>query len=196
MWYGMWYRHMHRTHYMLCISKISHTSRAVATPAMAREPWEAGEAWRAWLLNKIGMTEEEAVADMPLFYDKAREVIRRSNQSGFRDVFKVGEKWQAKVYVGPKDQRHAGYFATPEAAADEVLKYLCTGVPPPKPEREARPASTSSCVVAPCSSTPGRLPSSPTGSSQRAPPPLPAIAAHHPPAHVFLVCKSVFQIRS
>jgi len=105
---------------------------------MAREPWEAGEAWRAWLLNKIGMTEEEAVADMPLFYDKAREVIRRSNQSGFRDVFKVGEKWQAKVYVGPNDQRHAGYFATPEAAADEVLKYLCTGKPPPKPERERR----------------------------------------------------------
>ena len=38
----------------------------------------------------------------------------------------------------PKDQRHTGYFATPEAAADEVLKYLCTGVPPPKPERERR----------------------------------------------------------
>ena len=113
---------------------------------MAREPWEAGEAWRAWLLNKIGMTEDEAGADMPLFYDKARDVIRRPNQSGFRDVFKVGEKWQAKVYVGPKDQRHAGYFETREEAADEVLRFLCTGVPPPKPEtrrgsagREVRP---------------------------------------------------------
>ena len=31
---------------------------------------------RAWLLNKIGMTEDEAGADMPLFYDKARDVIR------------------------------------------------------------------------------------------------------------------------
>ena len=105
---------------------------------MAREPWEAGEAWRAWLLNKIGMTEDEAGADMPLFYDKARDVIRRPNQSGFRDVFKVGEKWQAKVYVGPKDQRHAGYFETREEAADEVLRFLCTGVPPPKSERERR----------------------------------------------------------
>jgi len=105
---------------------------------MAREPWEAGEAWRAWLLNKIGMTEAEAVADKTTFFDKARDVIRRPNQSGFRDVFKVGHKFQAKVYVGPKDQRNAGYFATPEAAADEVLKYLCTGVPPPKPERERR----------------------------------------------------------
>ena len=108
---------------------------------MAREPWEAGRPWFDWLLGKIGMTNEEAGAmAMPLFYDKhkARDVIRRPNQSGFRDVFKVGHKWQAKPYVGPKDQRHAGYFATPEAAADEVLKYLCTGVPPPKPERERR----------------------------------------------------------
>jgi len=105
-------------------------------PAMARE---AGRPWLDWLLGKIGMTNEEAGAmAMPLFYDKARDVIRRPNQSGFRDVFKVGEKWQAKVYVGPKDQRHAGYFGTPEAAADEVLRYLCTGVPPPKPERERR----------------------------------------------------------
>ena len=90
---------------------------------------EAGRPWLDWLLGKIGMTNEEAGAmAMPLFYDKARDVIRRPNQSGFRDVFKIGHKWQAKPYTGPKDQRHAGYFATPGAAADEVLKYLCTGV--------------------------------------------------------------------
>ena len=103
-----------------------------------QEPAEAGDAWRAWLLARLGMTEAEAAADENTFIEKALRVIERPNKSGYRDVFAVGEKWQAKPYVGPKDQRHAGYFEKREEAADEVLRFLCTGVPPPKPERERR----------------------------------------------------------
>ena len=42
---------------------------------------------------------------------------------------------QAKPYVKPKDQRHAGYFDSKEEAADEILAYLCSGVPPPTPKK-------------------------------------------------------------
>ena len=109
-----------------------------SAPEGMAEPWEAGPAWAAWVLNKVGMTEEEAVADMSVFKDKARDCIRRSNASGFRDVFKVGDKWQAKVYVGPGDQRGMGSFEQPEDAAKQVLMYLCTGDAPPKPEKQRR----------------------------------------------------------
>ena len=99
------------------------------------EPWEAGPAWADWVLIKVGMTEDEAAADLSLFKEKARGYIRRRNKSGFRDVFLVGERWQAKPYVKPGDQRSAGYFDTKEQAADEILAYLCSGVPPPTPKK-------------------------------------------------------------
>ena len=94
---------------------------------MAQEPWEVGRPWFDWLLGKFGMTNEEAGADMLLFYERAREVIRRPNKSGFRDVFAVVNKWQAKPYIKPGDQRSAGYFDTKEEAADEIIKYSVHG---------------------------------------------------------------------
>ena len=44
----------------------------------------------------------------------------------------------AKVNVGPSDQRSMGSFEQPEDAAKQVLMYLCTGEPPPKPEKQRR----------------------------------------------------------
>ena len=38
----------------------------------------------------------------------------------------------------PGDQRSAGYFDTVEKAADEILSYLCTGVPPPTPKKDRK----------------------------------------------------------
>ena len=66
-----------------------------------QEPPEAGEAWRAWVLAKIGMTEAEMAADENTFLEHALRVLDRPNKSGYRDVFPVGDKWQAKVYVRP-----------------------------------------------------------------------------------------------
>ena len=47
-------------------------------PAMAREPPEAGEAWRAWVLAKIGMTEAEMVTDENTFIEHALRSDRGS----------------------------------------------------------------------------------------------------------------------
>ena len=86
-----------------------------------QEPPEAGEAWRAWVLAKIGMTEAEAVADENTFLKHALRVLDRPNKSGYRDVFPVGDKWQAKVYVRPKVQRNVGLYETKVEAAVGVL---------------------------------------------------------------------------
>ena len=101
-----------------------------------QEPAEAGDAWRAWLLARLGMTEAEAAADENTFIEKALRVIERPNKSGYRDVFPVGEKWQAKVYVRPKVQRNIGLFGTKEEAAVQVLHYLLTGMVPPTPDKD------------------------------------------------------------
>ena len=63
-------------------------------------------------------------------------MIKRPNRSGYRDVIPSGKKWQARVYVGPGDQRHSSSFDTAEQAAKEVLCFLCTGDPPPTPDKK------------------------------------------------------------
>ena len=100
-----------------------------------QEPPEAGEAWRAWVLAKIGMTEAEAVADENTFIKHALRVLDRPNKSGYRDVFPVGDRWQAKVYVRPKVQRNVGLYETKVEAAVAVLHYLLTGMVPPTPDK-------------------------------------------------------------
>ena len=69
------------------------------------------------------------------FMEDAIKHLKRPNKSGYRDVVKSGDKWQAEVYVGPGNQRSMGSFEQPEDAAKQVLMYLCTGEPPPKPEK-------------------------------------------------------------
>ena len=100
-----------------------------------QEPPEAGDAWRARLLAKVGMTEAESVADGRTFIVHALRVLVRPNKSGFRDVFAVGDKWQAKVYVRPKVQRNLDLYVTREEAAVAVLHYRLTGMLPPTPDK-------------------------------------------------------------
>ena len=100
-----------------------------------QEPPEAGDAWRAWALARLGIAEAEAAADVTALFDKALPLLVRPNKSGFRDVFPVVKKWQAKVYVRPKVQRNLGLYETKEEAAVQVLFYLFNGVPPPTPDK-------------------------------------------------------------
>ena len=75
------------------------------------------------------------VTDENTFIEHALRVLDRPNKSGYRDVFPVGDKWQAKVYVRPKVQRNLGLFGTKKEAAVQVLAYLLTGIPPPTPDK-------------------------------------------------------------
>lgn len=104
-----------------------------------QEPWEAGPPWRAWLLAKMGLPTEQLPSDADAFMEDAIKHLKRPNKSGYRNVVKSGDKCQAKVYVGPGDQRSMSSFEQLEDAAKQVLiMYLCTGEPPPKPEKQRR----------------------------------------------------------
>ena len=92
-----------------------------------QEPAEAGDAWRAWLLARLGMTEVEAAADENTFIEHALRVLDRPNKSGYRDVFPVGDKWQAKVREGivlieRGCSKHRGRHGWPSMRPSDIAK--------------------------------------------------------------------------
>ena len=44
---------------------------------MQQEPWEAGPAWLAWVLDKIGMSEDEAAPRIQMEDASPRRTTRR-----------------------------------------------------------------------------------------------------------------------
>ena len=95
-------------------------------------PREAGPAWGAWILEKIGMTLDEAALDPELFFVEALPHIKRYNKSGYRDVFPVGDKWQAKPYIRPKVQRGMGLYEAETRVDDKRVascEMLCAARP-------------------------------------------------------------------
>ena len=76
----------------------------------------------------------------------AIDLLKTDNASGYHSVFKVASNtkpWQAKVYLRPKTQRNLGSFATRDAAARQVIKWMFKIIPiPPSPlqDRNARGA--------------------------------------------------------
>ena len=79
-------------------------------------PATEAEAWATW----------ERVVDV--FKDPG-------TKSGYKEVYKVGGKWQAKVYVAPGKQRNLGSFFDPRDAAERIIAYIIGSEPlPPSPK--------------------------------------------------------------
>ena len=81
-------------------------------------------------------TGDEAEAAYEAFIDLLRSPNTRS---GFQQVYPFRGKWQAKVYVGPGDQRSLGVFDRPRDAATAVFNWKIDGSPPlpePKPRNK------------------------------------------------------------
>ena len=55
----------------------------------------------------VPATAEEAEAAFEAAIDLLRD---QSTKSAYKEVYPVGERWQAKLYVKPGSQRSAGYF--------------------------------------------------------------------------------------
>ena len=67
--------------------------------------------------------------------DRAIELLRADTKSGYKEVYAVGGKWQAKPYVAPKKQRSLGLFDSPRAAALEIILFKIGSTPlPPSPK--------------------------------------------------------------
>lgn len=49
--------------------------------------------------------------------------LNKNNSSGYRGVYKMGKKWQAKVRAGKGRTRSIGIFETPEEAAEALRQY-------------------------------------------------------------------------
>ena len=61
--------------------------------------------------------------------------LTEPTNSGYKYVYKSGERWQAKPYVKPGVQRGLGTFDTKEEAAEEILSLAYEGLPlPPTPK--------------------------------------------------------------
>lgn len=52
--------------------------------------------------------------------------LNKNNSSGYRGVYKMGKRWQAKVYAGVSKTRSIGTFDTPEEAAEAIRRFHTT----------------------------------------------------------------------
>ena len=52
--------------------------------------------------------------------------LNKNSSSGFRGVYKMGKKWQAKVWAGVGKTRSIGVFDTPEEAAAAIERHFRT----------------------------------------------------------------------
>ena len=77
----------------------------------------------------VPATAEEAEAAFEAAIDL---LCDQSTKSGYKEVYAVGERWQAKPYVKPGSQRSAGYFASPRAAALRIFEIKMGYEPPPR----------------------------------------------------------------
>jgi hypothetical protein len=92
----------------------------------------------ATLLARLGhpadywpTTGAETTAILEAMVDLLRDDATRS---GYKEVYAVGGKWQAKVYVGPGKQRNLGSFNHPRDAAGRVLDHILGEPLPPSPK--------------------------------------------------------------
>ena len=47
----------------------------------------------------------------------------KNNSSGYKGVYRMGKKWQARLMTGANRSRSIGVFETPEAAAEALRQY-------------------------------------------------------------------------
>jgi hypothetical protein len=71
--------------------------------------------------NFVPPTEAEAMQ----VWERCVDLLRAPTRSGYKEVHESATKgkWQAKPYVGPKDQRNLGTFDTAREAAAAILAF-------------------------------------------------------------------------
>ena len=84
-----------------------------------------------------GLPPPDAVVDEATVVEEALAKLKEPTQTGFRYIYKSGERFQAKPYIRPGVQRSLGNFSSAEEAAIEVIR-LCLGcIPlPPSPKKD------------------------------------------------------------
>ena len=133
----------------------------------ARGAWSA-----AWMREHLGLPDPETIGIVEELLALGLAALTEPTNSGYKYVYKSGERWQAKSYVKPGVQRGLGTFDTKEEAAEEIISLAYEGLPlPPTPKprgkrgagrqprvRTKRPRAARVVVVAPLpQSSAGRL---------------------------------------
>ena len=91
----------------------------------------------ATLLARLGHPADywpDTGAETNAILEAMVDLLRDNTRSGYKEVYAVGGKWQAKVYVGPGKQRNLGLFKQPRDAAERVLQHILGVPPPPSPK--------------------------------------------------------------
>ena len=96
----------------------------------ARGAWSA-----AWMREHLGLPDPETTGTVEELLALGLAALVEPTNSGYKYVYKSGERWQAKPYVKPGVQRGLGTFDTKEDAAKEIISLAYEGLPlPPTPK--------------------------------------------------------------
>ena len=91
-------------------------------PAMQRLDWSNDGVLRR-IGKPPGWFAEPGSAESDAAWEQCIDLLKANTDSGYHEVYIVGEKYQAKVYVSPGVQRNLGSFALARKAAEKVLQY-------------------------------------------------------------------------
>ena len=90
-----------------------------------------------WLRQHLRLPPPDTVVDEATVLEDTLAKLKEPTNSGFKYVYKSGERFQSKPYTRPGVQRSLGNFASAEEAAQEIVR-LCYGcIPlPPSPSKD------------------------------------------------------------
>jgi hypothetical protein len=85
------------------------------------------------ILRRLGLPPDmpcPPYAEAEAIWERALDLLRKpENKSGYQEIYRVRNKWQAKPYTDAGEQVNLGSFDTPEHAAIELLNFHMSGEP-------------------------------------------------------------------
>ena len=79
----------------------------------------------AWMREHLGLPDPETTGIVEELQALGLAALAEPTNSGYKYIYKSGERWQAKPYVKPGVQRGLGTFDTKEDAAKEIISLAC-----------------------------------------------------------------------
>ena len=90
-----------------------------------------------WMRQHLGLPPPDTVVDEATVLQETLAKLKEPTKTGFKYIYKSGERFQSKPYIRPGVQRSLGNFTSAEEAAQEIVR-LCYGcIPlPPSPSKD------------------------------------------------------------
>ena len=97
-----------------------------------------GRCWSPeWMRQHFGLPPSDTVVDEATVLEESLAKLKEPTKSGFKYIYKSGERFQSKPYIRPGVQRSLGNFTSAEDAAIAILRLCYCGIPlPPSPKKD------------------------------------------------------------